>query len=139
MGFREIVHHGGNLVEGEDANRRRLIIREVEARMTRAALVQTDEADSGTLFRRHYGMIPSSYLTRMRICQAQYLLISTDDISRSASSPARYGPPGTVFSPPSHLTSSSNGTVDFTSTSGSSVGTERAEQERSRTPFLPKG
>jgi len=32
VGFRELVHHGGNLVEGEDANRRRPIIREVEAR-----------------------------------------------------------------------------------------------------------
>ena len=109
--------------------------------MTRAALAQPDDADGGTLSRRHYGMTLSTYLARMRVCQAQYHLISSDDISRSASSPARYGPPvtGTVFSPPSHLISSSNGTVDFTSTSGSSVGTERAEQERSRTPFLPKG
>jgi AraC-like DNA-binding protein len=31
-----------------------------------------------TLFRRHYGMTLNTYLTRLRICQAQYLLISTD-------------------------------------------------------------
>ena len=112
-----------------DANRRRLIIREVEARVTRAALAQRIEADSGnipsevgplrkvsemarfiaenhgeplplnevadhvglhpnyamTLFRRHYGMTLNTYLTRLRVCQAQYLLISTDeDISRIA-------------------------------------------------------
>lgn len=112
-----------------DANRRRLIIREVEARVTRAALAQTDEAGGGhassaagplrkvsemarfiaenhagplplkrvadhvglhpnyatTLFRQHYGMTLNTYLTRMRVCQAQYLLISTDqDVSRIA-------------------------------------------------------
>lgn len=31
-----------------------------------------------TLFRHHYGMTLSTYLTRLRVCQAQYLLISTD-------------------------------------------------------------
>lgn len=31
-----------------------------------------------TLFRKHYGMTLSAYLTRLRVCQAQYLLISTD-------------------------------------------------------------
>ncbi|MGH3088641.1 MAG: helix-turn-helix domain-containing protein [Rubrobacteraceae bacterium] len=31
-----------------------------------------------TLFRRHYGMTLSSYLSRLRVCQAQHLLISTD-------------------------------------------------------------
>ena len=31
-----------------------------------------------TLFRRHYGMTLNTYLARLRICQAQYLLISTD-------------------------------------------------------------
>lgn len=112
-----------------DANRRRLIIREVEARVTRAALAQADEvADQHirsevgplrkvsemarfiaenlseplplkkvarhvglhpnyamTLFRRHYGITLSTYLTRLRVCQAQYLLISTgEDVSRIA-------------------------------------------------------
>jgi AraC family transcriptional regulator, melibiose operon regulatory protein len=38
-----------------------------------------------TLFRRYYGMTLSTYLTRLRVCQAQYLLISTDwDVSRIA-------------------------------------------------------
>lgn len=38
-----------------------------------------------TLFRRHYGMTLTTYLTRLRVCQAQYLLISTDgDVSRIA-------------------------------------------------------
>jgi AraC family transcriptional regulator, melibiose operon regulatory protein len=38
-----------------------------------------------TLFRRHYGMTLSTYLTRLRVCEAQYLLISTDwDVSRIA-------------------------------------------------------
>ncbi len=38
-----------------------------------------------TLFRRRYGMTLSTYLTRLRVCQAQYLLISTDqDITRIA-------------------------------------------------------
>jgi AraC family transcriptional regulator, melibiose operon regulatory protein len=38
-----------------------------------------------TLFRRHYGMTLGGYLTRLRICQAQYLLISTDwEVSRIA-------------------------------------------------------
>ncbi len=38
-----------------------------------------------TLFRRHYGMTLSTYLTRLRVCQAQYLLISTDwEVSRIA-------------------------------------------------------
>src|SRR5688572_22929977 len=37
------------------------------------------------LFRRHYGMTLGGYLTRLRICQAQYLLISTDwEVSRIA-------------------------------------------------------
>ncbi len=84
-----------------DASRRRLIVREVEARVTRAALAQTDETEGGhfpseagplrkvsemALFvAENYGMTPSTYLTRMRVCQAQYLLISTDeDISRIA-------------------------------------------------------
>ena len=31
-----------------------------------------------TLFKRHYGMTLGAYLTRLRVCQAQYLLISTD-------------------------------------------------------------
>ncbi len=31
-----------------------------------------------TLFRRYYGMTLNSYLTRLRVCQAQYLLVSTD-------------------------------------------------------------
>ena len=38
-----------------------------------------------TLLRRHYGMTLNTYLTRMRVCQAQYLLISTgEDVSRIA-------------------------------------------------------
>jgi AraC family transcriptional regulator, melibiose operon regulatory protein len=38
-----------------------------------------------TLFRRHYGITLSTYLTRLRVCQAQYLLLSTDrEISRIA-------------------------------------------------------
>jgi len=38
-----------------------------------------------TLFRRHYGMTLSMYLTRLRICEAQHLLISTDwEVSRIA-------------------------------------------------------
>jgi AraC-like DNA-binding protein len=38
-----------------------------------------------TLFRRYYGMTLSTYLTRLRVCQAQYLLVSTDwDVSRIA-------------------------------------------------------
>lgn len=38
-----------------------------------------------TLFRRYYGMTLNTYLARLRICQAQYLLISGDrDISRIA-------------------------------------------------------
>lgn len=31
-----------------------------------------------TLFRRHYGITLGAYLTRMRVCQAQHLLVSTD-------------------------------------------------------------
>lgn len=31
-----------------------------------------------TLFQRYYGMTLNGYLTRMRVCQAQYLLISTE-------------------------------------------------------------
>jgi AraC-like DNA-binding protein len=38
-----------------------------------------------TLFRRHYGMTLGGYLTRLRVCQAQYLLISTGwEVSRIA-------------------------------------------------------
>lgn len=38
-----------------------------------------------TLFRRHYGMTLSTYLTRLRVCQAQRLLVSTElEISRVA-------------------------------------------------------
>lgn len=38
-----------------------------------------------TLFRRHYGMTLSTYLNRLRVCQAQYLLISTDwEVARIA-------------------------------------------------------
>ena len=38
-----------------------------------------------TLFRRHYGITLNTYLTRLRVCQAQYLLLSTDqDVSRIA-------------------------------------------------------
>lgn len=126
---REVLERWSDELPHADANRRRLIIREVEARVTRAALAQTNEADGEhssseagplrkvsemarfiaenhaerlplkvvadhvglhpnyamTLFRRHYGMTLSTYLTRMRVCQAQYLLISTDeDISRIA-------------------------------------------------------
>lgn len=114
---------------GADADRRRLITKEVEARMMRVALSQAEEAGGGyarseggplrkvsdmarfvaenharplplrevahhvglhpnyamTLFRRHYGMTLSTYLTRLRVCQAQYLLISTEaNISRIA-------------------------------------------------------
>ena len=112
-----------------DEARRRLIIREVEARVMRLALDQTDEPCSEhvpsevgplrkvcemvrfvaenhagplrmeevaqhvglhpnyamTLFRRHYGVTLSTYLTRLRVCQAQYLLLSTDqEVSRVA-------------------------------------------------------
>jgi len=126
---REVLERWSEELPRADANRRRLIIREVEARVTRAALAQTDEADGGhfsseegslrkvsemarfiaenhaeplpldqvadhvglhpnyamTLFRRHYGMTLNTYVTRMRVCQAQYLLISTDDdVSRIA-------------------------------------------------------
>lgn len=109
------------LPDADDA-RRRLIIREVEARVMRLALSQSDEAEGPhiptekgpaqkvaemarfvaenhakplhikdvarhvglhpnyamTLFRRHYGMTLSAYLTRLRVCQAQHLLISTE-------------------------------------------------------------
>lgn len=38
-----------------------------------------------TLFRQHYGMTLGDYLTRLRVCQAQYLLLSTDyDVSHIA-------------------------------------------------------
>ena len=38
-----------------------------------------------TLFRRHYGMTLSTYLTRLRVCKAQHLLISTNwEVSRFA-------------------------------------------------------
>lgn len=38
-----------------------------------------------TLFRQHYGMTLGTYLTRLRVCQAQYLLVSTNgDVSRIA-------------------------------------------------------
>lgn len=38
-----------------------------------------------TLFRRHYGITLSTYVTRLRVCQAQYLLLSTDqEVSRIA-------------------------------------------------------
>ena len=38
-----------------------------------------------TLFWRHYGMTLSTYLTRLRVCEAQHLLISTDwEVSRIA-------------------------------------------------------
>lgn len=52
-----------------------------------------------TLFRRHYGTTLSTYLTRMRVCQAQYLLISTDDdtsrgsLSRPGSGPSAASTP----------------------------------------------
>ncbi len=112
-----------------DGERRRLVIREVEARIMRLALAQAGEVDDEhvpsevgavrkvsemarfvaenhagplrlddvarqvglhpnyamTLFRRHYGMTLGGYLTRLRVCQAQYLLISTDwEVSRIA-------------------------------------------------------
>ena len=112
-----------------DGERRRLVIREVEARIMRLALAQAGgeggehvpseggvvrkvsemarfvaENHAGplrlnnvarqvglhpnyamTLFRRHYGMTLGGYLTRLRVCQAQYLLISTDwEVSRIA-------------------------------------------------------
>lgn len=112
-----------------DDARHRLIIREVETRVTRLALNQADEPDSEhlptetgpvrkvsemarfvaenhagplrledvarhvrlhpnyamTLFKRHYGITLSTYLTRLRVCQAQYLLLSTDQgVSRVA-------------------------------------------------------
>jgi AraC family transcriptional regulator, melibiose operon regulatory protein len=112
-----------------DEARRRLIIREVEARIIRMALDQSAAvgAERGhtevgavrkvsemarfvaenhagplrldevarhvglhpnyatTLFRRHYGMTVGGYLTRLRVCQAQYLLTSTDrEVSRIA-------------------------------------------------------
>ena len=38
-----------------------------------------------TLFRKHYGITLSTYVTRLRVCQAQYLLLSTDgDVLRIA-------------------------------------------------------
>jgi AraC-like DNA-binding protein len=38
-----------------------------------------------TLFRRHYGITLNTYVTRLRVCQAQYLLLSTDqEVSRIA-------------------------------------------------------
>jgi AraC-like DNA-binding protein len=38
-----------------------------------------------TLFKRRYGMTLGDYLTRLRVCQAQYLLLSTDrDVSQIA-------------------------------------------------------
>jgi AraC family transcriptional regulator, melibiose operon regulatory protein len=112
-----------------DGERRRLVIREVEARIMRLALAQAGEVGGEhvpsevgavrkvsemarfvaenhagplrlddvarqvglhpnyamTLFRRHYGMTLGDYLTRLRVCQAQYLLISTDwEVSRIA-------------------------------------------------------
>jgi AraC-like DNA-binding protein len=112
-----------------DDERRRLVIREVEARIMRLALAQAGEVGGEhvpsevggvrkvsemarfvaenhagplrlddvarqvglhpnyamTLFRRHYGMTLGGYLTRLRVCQAQYLLISTDwEVSRIA-------------------------------------------------------
>lgn len=112
-----------------DERRRRLIVRELEARLMRLALAQPEEAgqdqapsEAGpvrkvsamarfvaekhatslrledvarhvglhpnyamTLFRKHYGMTLNAYITRLRICQAQYLLISTDwEVSRIA-------------------------------------------------------
>ena len=118
----------GELPDADDA-RRRLIVREVEARVMRLALSQEgageevrDPAQRGpvgkvsdmarfvaenhadplraaevarhvglhpnyamTLFRRHYGMTLSAYLTRLRVCRAQHLLLSTDaEISRVA-------------------------------------------------------
>lgn len=109
------------LPDADDA-RRRLIVREVEARVIRLALAQPHRADDAplpsadgsagkvadmarfvaerhagslsvgevaehvglhpnyamTLFRKHYGMTLSAYLTRIRVCQAQNLLITTD-------------------------------------------------------------
>jgi AraC-like DNA-binding protein len=112
-----------------DEDRRRLIIREVEARVMRFALAQAGETGGGhlpsgdgpvqkvsgmarfiaenharplrlkdiarhvglhpnyamTLFRRYYGMTLSTYLARLRVSQAQHLLISTDwEVSRVA-------------------------------------------------------
>jgi AraC family transcriptional regulator, melibiose operon regulatory protein len=112
-----------------DGVRRRLVIREVEARIMRLALAQAGEVGGEhvpsevgavrkvsemarfvaenhagplrlddvarqvglhpnyamALFRRHYGMTLGGYLTRLRVCQAQYLLISTDwEVSRIA-------------------------------------------------------
>jgi len=112
-----------------DGEHRRLVIREVEARIMRLALAEAGEeggehvpsqvgavrkvSEMGrfvaenhagplrlddvarqvrlhpnyamTLFRRHYGMTLGGYLTRLRICQAQYLLTSTDwEVSRIA-------------------------------------------------------
>jgi AraC-like DNA-binding protein len=112
-----------------DEARHRLIVREVETRVMRLALDQTDEPDcehapteagplrkvsemarfvaenhagplrlenvarhvglhpnyAMTLFRRHYGITLSNYVTRLRVCQAQYLLLSTDrEVSRIA-------------------------------------------------------
>jgi AraC family transcriptional regulator, melibiose operon regulatory protein len=109
--------------------RRRLVIREVEARIMRLALAQAGEVGGEhvpsevgavrkvsemarfvaenhagplrlddvarqvglhpnyamTLFRRHYGMTLGDYLTRLRVCQAQYLIMSTDwKVSRIA-------------------------------------------------------
>ena len=105
-----------------DEVRKRLITWEVETRVMRLAMSQTDEASDGhvlswagpaqkvadmarfvaehhdgalrirdvahhvglhpnyamTLFRRHYGMTLSAYHTRLRVCQAQNLLVSTD-------------------------------------------------------------
>ena len=103
-------------------SRGRLVVREVENRLTRLALDQPDKADTGhvspgdgpvkkisrmaryvaehhsrplsledvachvglhpnyatKLFHQYYGMTLSAYLTRLRVCEAQYLLISTD-------------------------------------------------------------
>jgi AraC family transcriptional regulator, melibiose operon regulatory protein len=112
-----------------DGVRRRLVVREVEARIMRLALAEAGEVDGEhvpledrsvrkvsemarfvaenharslrlddvarqvglhpnyamTLFRRHYGMTLGGYLTRLRVCQAQYLLISTNwKVSRIA-------------------------------------------------------
>ena len=112
-----------------DEARRRLIVREVETRVMRLALDQTDEPDrehapsetgpvrkvsemarfvaenhavplrledvarhvglhpnyAMTLFRRHYGITLTTYVTRLRVCEAQYLLLSTDqEVSRIA-------------------------------------------------------
>lgn len=114
---------------GASEVRRRLIVREVEARVMRLALAHDEAAERDpdparrgpmgkvigmarfvaenhagplplddvaryvglhpnyamTLFHRHYGMTLSSYLTRLRVCRAQHLLLSTDtEISRVA-------------------------------------------------------